>query len=265
MLGFARPLPPLDPEKNPPTMLESAKAQESRRCGVETLQAKHHDSTSHGPPSPPNLEAKPRRKATRAPRPAPAPSGRKRIRRSAMPAHPAAASHHIEQHLGIDLHAAAAEAAHAAAKHLARIDQVLAAIVPRPLLAVAQRLVRLADLLEPFRCLFVIGVLVRVVDDGELAVRFLNLVPSVFVDAEDLVVVFPLRLFEFELRIANVFGDAGFIGVIFGDGFIFADGIVPIAGLAEGAGFGFTSFEVEWIEREGFGAVVNCRFVVFEL
>lgn len=183
-----------------------------------------------------------------------------------MPAHAAAAAHHVEQHLGIDLHAATAEAAHAAAKHLARIDQVLAAIVPRPLLAVAQRLVRLADLLEPFRRLFAIGVLVRVVDDGELAVRFLNLVvPSVFVDGEDLVVVFPLRLFEFELRIANVFGDAGFIGVIFGDGFIFADRIVPIAGLAEGAGFGFTSFEVEWIEREGFGAVVNCRFVVFEL
>ena len=99
-------------------------------------------------------------------------------------------SHHVEQHLRIDRDASACtahgEAAHAAStgKHLAWIDQVLARIIPLAFGAVAQRLVRLANLLELLRGLLVVRVLIGMPDDRELAVRLFDIVVAcVFIDA----------------------------------------------------------------------------------
>lgn len=49
----------------------------------------------------------------------------------------------------------------------------------------------------------------------------------------------------------------------FGQGFVFAYGVVPVAGLAERFGFGFARFRVCWVELEGTGAVGDGGFVVF--
>ena len=59
--------------------------------------------------------------------------------------------------------------------------------------------------------------------------------------------------------------DAGLVGVRLGDGLIFAEGVFPSAGLAEGAGFGFSSFEVGRVKGESAGAVSEGGFVVFDL
>ena len=49
------------------------------------------------------------------------------------------------------------------------------------------------------------------------------------------------------------------------DGFKFTTCGLPVAGFAEGAGFGFAGFDVSGVELEGAGAVVDGIFVVFEL
>ena len=49
------------------------------------------------------------------------------------------------------------------------------------------------------------------------------------------------------------------------NGFVFAQGSFPVAGFAEGAGFGFAGFYVGGVEGEGAGAVGDGGFVVFEL
>ena len=49
------------------------------------------------------------------------------------------------------------------------------------------------------------------------------------------------------------------------NGFVFAQGSFPVAGLAKGAGFGFAGFDVGGIEGEGTAAVRDGGFVVFEL
>ena len=72
-----------------------------------------------------------------------------------------------------------------------------------------------------------------------------------------------MALFELEFRAADVFGDGGVVGGGLLDGFVFADGGFPVAGLAESAGLGFAGFGVRRIELEGAGAVRNGGFVVF--
>lgn len=193
------------------------------------------------------------------------PSGRE-VAMATSAAHPA---HHIKQHLGINLDAApsATEAMPAAmAEHLAGINEVLAAIIARPLLGVAERLVRLANVLEAVGGLLVVGVLVRVVDDGEAAVGLLDReLVRVLLDAQDRVVVLALALLELELRIAHVLGDAGLRRVGLGDGLPLSRGFFPVAGLAQRARFGLAGFDVRGVEGQRAGAVCDGGIEGFQL
>lgn len=102
--------------------------------------------------------------------------------------------------------------------------------------------------------------------DSKLPVCFLDLIlSSVLFDAKEFVVVFSLGLFEFEFCIADFFSNAGLRGIGFSNSFEFADSLVPVSGLSEGACFGFTGFEVGRVEGKCTGAVVNCGCVVFQL
>ena len=165
------------------------------------------------------------------------------------------------------MHASPAKAAHAAAlEHLARVDEVLAAVVALPLLRIAEGLVRLADLLEAVGRFRAVGVLVRVVHDGELAVGLLDLgLARVLVEAEDLVVVLALGLLELELRVADVLGDARLRGVRFRDRFEFPHRIVPVPRLAEGTRLCFARFGVSRVERQSSCTVVDCGLVLLDL
>ncbi|KAL8990301.1 MAG: hypothetical protein Q9177_001009, partial [Variospora cf. flavescens] len=171
-------------------------------------------------------------------------------------------------HLGTDAHPAhsSREPTTASAEHLARINQVLAAIIPRPLLRIAQAFIRLANLLELLRGRLVARVLVRVVHDGELAVGLFDLVVArVPLHAQQLVVVLALRLFELELRVLDVVLDVGLARVRFVDGLVFAHGLVPGAGFAEGTRPRLARFEVGRVEGEGAVTVGDGGFVVFQL
>lgn len=102
--------------------------------------------------------------------------------------------------------------------------------------------------------------------DGQLAISLFDIVfARVFLDAEDLVVVLALAFFELELGVADFLLDAGLVGMGLVDGAVFAEGVLPGTGLAEGTGFGFASFEVSGIEGESAGAVGDGRFIVFNL
>lgn len=87
------------------------------------------------------------------------------------------------------------------------VDEVLAAVVTGALFGVAERFVGLADFLEAARRVLVVRVLVRVVDDGQFAVGFLDVViRRVLFDAQDLVEILAFGLFEFELGGPDFFG-----------------------------------------------------------
>lgn len=177
--------------------------------------------------------------------------------------------HHVVQHLRADAHPTGAHGestGRAGAKHLARVDQVLAAVVAGALLRVAQGFVGLADFLEVVGRGGVIRVLVRVVHNGEFAVGFLDVrVGGVLVDAEDLVKVFALALFELELGVADVFRDPWFLRVRFRDAFQLPDRCFPVARFAQSFSPRFPRFEIAGFEVEGASAVGDGGFVVFEL
>ncbi|KAL8719524.1 MAG: hypothetical protein Q9225_003467, partial [Loekoesia sp. 1 TL-2023] len=126
---------------------------------------------------------------------------------------------------------------------------IFSTIIPRPLPRIAQTLVRLSNLLELLRRGLIAGVLVRVMHNRELPVRLLDFVfRGILLNPEKLVVILAFRFLEFELRVVDVLFDTRFLRVGFVDGFIFADGIFPGAGFAEGAGAGFAGFKVAGVE-----------------
>lgn len=176
----------------------------------------------------------------------------------------------MEQYFRIDPHTSAgaagtAKSAHTAlCEHLIRVDQVLAAVVPRSLLGITQRLIRLSDIFEPIGRFRVIRVFVWVMHDGQFSVGFLDLVlAGILVYTEDLVVVLSLAFFELELCVADVFGNAWFLCVGLLDCFQVANGGFPVTGFTESGSFCFASFEVGGVQGEGTIAVINGGFVVF--
>ena len=141
-------------------------------------------------------------------------------------------------------------------EHFAGVDEVFAAVVAFTFFGVTERLVRFSDVLESLRCALVFGVFVRVVHDRQFPVRFLDLVVGgILLHCEDLVVVLAFRFLELELCVADLLGDTRLVGVRFGNGFVFIDGGLPVAGFTEGAGFGFAGFDVGRVKAEGAGAV----------
>ena len=134
------------------------------------------------------------------------------------------------------------------------------------ILWIAQRLIRLSNLLELLRRFLVVWVLVRVVDDGEFAVRFLDVVlRRLFLHPEDLVVVFSLAFLQLELGVSDFFLESWFGRVGFGNGFVFSHGFFPVPGLAKRFRFCFARFGVCWVDFERTGAVRDGGFVVFQL
>lgn len=102
--------------------------------------------------------------------------------------------------------------------------------------------------------------------DGQFPVGFLELILArILVDAKDLVIVLSLAFLELELCVADVFGNARFLWVSLLDGFQVADGGFPVTAFAESGSFCFAGFEVGGVQGEGTIAVINGRFVVFQL
>ena len=152
------------------------------------------------------------------------------------------------------------------AEHLAGINEVFPRVVACALFRVGQGFVRLANLFEFLGGVFIVGVFIRMMHNRQLAIRSLNLpLPRILLHTKDLVKVLALALLELELCIPDFFLDAGFLGVGLGDGFVFAEGVFPGAGVGEGAGFRFAGFEIGGVEGESAGAVGEGGGGVFDL
>lgn len=87
----------------------------------------------------------------------------------------------------------------------------------------------------------------------------------ILLHAQEFVIILPFRFLEFEFRVVDIPLDARFLRVGLVDGFVFAHGVFPGPGFAEGAGPGFACFEVAGIEGEGAVTVGDGGFVVFQL
>ena len=102
------------------------------------------------------------------------------------------------------------------------------------------------------------------VHDGELAVSFLDVgVRSVFLDAEDLVVVLSLRLLQLEFCVANVFCNSRIVWVCVGDGFVLSDGFFPVSALSQCLGFCLACLCVGGIELSAFSASLIASLYFF--
>ena len=168
-------------------------------------------------------------------------------------------THHIEQHLRTDIHAAAAlhwEATALLCKHLARVNQIFTAVVSCSFFRITQCLVGFSDILESLRCTLVLRVLVRVMHNRQFPVRFLDLVIiGVLLHSKNLIVVLPFRLLQLELGVSDFLCNTRLVRVRFGNVFVLADGGLPVTRFAEGAGFGLACFDIGRIEGQGAGAV----------
>ena len=81
--------------------------------------------------------------------------------------------------------------------------------------------------------------------NGQLPVRLLNLTfIRILLHTQDLVVVFPLALLEFELGVAYFFCNTWLGRIVLGDILEFSHRFFPVARLAEGLGFGLSRFGV---------------------
>lgn len=193
----------------------------------------HHSSR----PSDISETETPRKPSTpaRTPRPPPPSTPHAPGRETETPTStPALTPHHIVQHLRTDIHAArpAREATHTSSlgEHFAGIDQVLTAVVAGSLFGITQSFIRLADFLESVRRVLVLRVFVRVMHNGQLAVRLLDVrLTRIFPHAEDFIEILAFRFLKLEFCRANLSYNAWLRGVGVGNGFPFADRVIPVA------------------------------------
>lgn len=108
--------------------------------------------------------------------------------------------------------------------------------------------------------------LVRVMDDGELAVSFLDLVIiGILFNAENLVVILSLALLEFELGVADLLDDARLFRVGFVNSLEFLDSGLPVASLALGFGLCLSGLGVGGVKLESLFTVGDGFGVFLEL
>jgi hypothetical protein len=130
----------------------------------------------------------------------------------------------------------------------------------RDLLRIAQGLVGLANILEPFRRRLVIRILVRVVHDRQSTVRLFDVslgrVPRY---AQYLIVVLSLALLQLQLRVSDLSLDARLARVRLVYGLVFAQRGLPVALFGKRFRLGFAGFDVGRVEVQSSLAIGNGR------
>ena len=149
--------------------------------------------------------------------------------------------------------------------------EIVAGVVPRPLVFVGQDGISLVDLFELFLFFLALGLLglgvsVRMMNQSSLPVPLFDLViRCVFADSQHFVVVFSFRLFQFEFGVAQQLLVLSIAAVHLTQFLHVTNGFLVFAEILVGPESAKIRLLIVLVEFDGFGAVVGGRLEALEL